>query len=140
LKSFVSCWLPVLAWAAFILLVSSIPEPLDTAPSELSRAIQGYRILGVEGVALVSFVIHFSLYAVLGFLAGRAVVDAGPLTPGAFLLALALCAAFGLLDELYQVGVPGRGLDGVDLLADALGALVGLSIFAVRHRALEESS
>ena len=63
---------PVLFWAVLILLVSSIPKPLETAPSGLSNTIQGFRFLGMGGVTLVSFIIHFSLYAVLGFLVGRA--------------------------------------------------------------------
>jgi VanZ family protein len=71
---------------------------------------------------------------------GQRPVALGTPTPWAFLLALALCAAFGLLDELYQLTVPGRGFEWIDLLADALGALVGLTIFAVRHRAQEASS
>ena len=127
--------LPVLAWAGLILLVSSIPEPLVTTPSDFAVFLQSVEVMGVGGVTLVSFVFHFFLYAVLGFLTGRALVGNGLLPPGAFLLGLALCTAFGILDELYQQLIPGRGFQWIDVVANAIGAVFGLFFFASKRLA-----
>ncbi len=74
MKIFFGRYLPALAWAALILLVSSIPEPLETAPSEITTYLQETEVMGVAGVTFVSLVIHFVLYVVLGLLAGRALM------------------------------------------------------------------
>lgn len=60
-----------------ILLASSIPEPLEASPSDFSDFLQSLIFMGVGDVAPNSFVIHFALYAVLGFLAVRALVSGG---------------------------------------------------------------
>lgn len=82
-------------------------------------------------MTLVSFIIHFSLYAVLGFLVARAMVGSGQVAPSLLLFGLALCTLFGILDELYQLTVPGRGFEWIDILADGLGSAVGLFVFAM---------
>jgi VanZ family protein len=75
-------------------------------------------------------VAHVAAYAVLGVLALRAFhgglnwLGAWP-TAGAFLLTV----AYGALDEVHQVRVPGRVAGWDDWLADCLGA--GLAVFVV---------
>ena len=116
-------------------MLSSIPGPLSGTPSGFTAFLQNCHILGVALVDGLSFLIHFTLYAVLGFLAGRAMTGCEHLTRRAFLLALALCILFGLLDELYQVGVPGRGFQWIDMVANTIGAVFGLFFFASKRLA-----
>ena len=40
-------------------------------------------------------------------------------------LAAALAAVYGVSDELHQSFVPGRTADGADVVADAVGAVLG---------------
>ena len=40
--------------------------------------------------------------------------------------------AIGLLDELHQVGIPGRSADVSDLVADAIG--IGIAFYLLRSR------
>jgi VanZ family protein len=135
MKSFFFRYAPALAWAVLILLVSSIPEPLETTPSEMSSFLLDFEVLGVGGITIVSFVIHFFLYAVLGFLAGRALVGGKRVTPGLFLVGLVLCTAFGVLDELYQQLIPGRGFEWIDITANTIGSAVGIFVFAKKGMA-----
>jgi hypothetical protein len=134
MKSFMSRWLPVLAWAVLILLASSIPRPLEIYPSGIISPLRELRILGIEGITLASFLIHFLLYGVLGFLAGCALAGSGPFTIHLFLVGLALCTLFGLLDELYQISIPGRDFEWVDVLANGLGSAAGLGVFNIRNQ------
>ncbi len=161
MKALLSRWLPALVWAAFILLASSIPEPLETAPAEIASFLQITEILGVGGVTLVSLLIHFTLYLVLGFLVARALMLKSGCNPrsvedglsGAgqdisvvsrhhemsgqahLLLSLALCLIFAFIDERYQLTVPGRGFEWIDLLADGVGSVIGIALWVfVRKR------
>lgn len=71
-------------------------------------------------------ILHFGAYALLGML----ILGALPLRPGGYrigqaLLAAVLAALYGVTDEWHQFHVPGRSMDGWDMLADATGALLG---------------
>ena len=75
---------------------------------------------------------HILEYSLLGLLVGRAIrFTMGGSGPRglATLLAISLGALVGLLDELYQAGVPGRMSDAGDWLTDvtAVGAAVILT-------------
>jgi VanZ family protein len=63
-------------------------------------------------------VAHALEYGGLGFLLGRGL--------GRPLPALWLAVLYGLSDELHQSFVPGREVSAGDLLADAVGALLGV--------------
>ncbi len=99
----VSLWLPVVAWAAVIFALSSIPH--------LSSG------LGTWDTVLRKCA-HVTEYAILSALLLRALGRALP----AFLAALAYAAS----DELHQHFVRGRHSSGVDVAIDAAGILVGL--------------
>jgi VanZ family protein len=100
-------WAPLLAWGALILFLGGRPAqdlPLPAIP-------------GLDKVA------HAVVYAVLGFLAVRALA-----TDRAW-RALAWAAAIGLLwgalDEGAQTAAPGRTAEAADLVADVVGAAAG---------------
>lgn len=102
-----------LAWMALIFVASSIPGS------------------GIPSAAIFRFdkLLHFAVYAVLGALlrAWR-----GPLW-----LTVLLGAAWGASDEFHQWFVPGRFVESADLLADALGALVGGAAVVLVERRLQ---
>ena len=98
-------WVPVVAWAATIFALSSIPN-LSTA--------EGW----VGGV--LSSGAHAAEYAIFGFLLLRAL--------DARIVAFAAGIAYAITDEIHQSFVPGRVASGIDLLVDAVGLLVGIAL------------
>jgi VanZ family protein len=99
----VSLWLPVVAWAALIFALSSVPH--------LSSG------LGTWDYVLRKCA-HMTEYAILGALLLRALGREVP----AFLAALAFAAS----DELHQHFVAGRHGSPVDVAIDAIGITFGL--------------
>jgi VanZ family protein len=84
--------------------------------------------------------VHFAMYALLGFLAGAAVglsrrVSAlsGAKTPVVLVLVVIALAAWGFVDELTQP-MFGRTFEWLDLLADVCGIIVGLGCFQLALR------
>ena len=98
-----SAWLPVIAWAALIFALSSIPD--------LGTGLGGWD-LALRKVA------HAVEYAVLGVLLVRAL--------GRELPAAAIGIAYAVTDEVHQAFVPGRHGAPIDVLVDAVGVLVGV--------------
>ena len=104
-----SSWLPVVAWAALIFGLSSIPD-LGTG-------------LGLWDLTLRKLA-HAFEFAVFGLLLARALrKDA---------VALAAGIAYAIGDEVHQHFVPGRVGSPLDVLLDAVG--VGLGVLAWRRR------
>jgi VanZ family protein len=104
-------WVPVVAWAGLIFVLSSIPD-LGTG-------------LGAWDLALRK-VAHAAEFAVLGFLLARAIGRDGP--------ALALGIAYAVSDEVHQHFVPGRLGSPLDVLVDAVGVAIGvLLVGRIRH-------
>ncbi len=101
----VTVWLPVVAWAALIFALSSIPN-FSTAE-------------GVLGAVLSSGA-HAVEYAIFGALLLRAL--------DARLVAFAAGFAYAITDEIHQSFVPGRFASGLDLLVDAVGLLAGIAL------------
>jgi VanZ family protein len=102
----VTVWLPVLAWAAVIFAVSSIPA--------LSSG------LGVWDTVLRKCA-HVTEYAVLGALLYRALEREAP--------ALALGVAYAATDEFHQHFVRGRHPSPVDVGIDAVGVALGMLLW-----------
>jgi VanZ family protein len=102
----VSLWLPVVAWAALIFVLSSIPH-LSTG-------------LGVWDLILRKLA-HATEYGILGALLVRAL---GRPVPAA-LVAIAYAAS----DELHQHFVNGRHATPLDVAIDAAGVLLGIAIY-----------
>ena len=99
-------WLPVLAWAALIFALSSVPD-LGTG-------------LGGWDTILRKFA-HAGEYAVLGALLARATGRTG--------IALALGALYALSDEIHQSFVPGRLGAPLDVAIDAVGVACGVVLW-----------
>jgi hypothetical protein len=105
-------WLPVVAWAALIFALSSIPD--------LGTGLGGWD-LALRKAA------HLAEYAILGALLARALCDT---MTGWVWIAWLAGAAYAATDELHQHFVPGRQASLLDVVIDAAG--VGVGVLAVR--------
>ena len=101
-----SAWVPVVAWAALIFAISSIPS--------LSTGLGLWDTILRKGA-------HVAEYAVLGFLLVRAQRRELP--------ALLIGAAYAATDEFHQHFVRGRHGSPVDVAIDALGVALGILVF-----------
>ena len=100
-------WLAVVAWAAVIFAVSSIPS--------LSTHLGTWDFL-------LRKCAHMSEYAVLAVLFARAT--------GTRAAAFALTVAYAGTDEWHQTFVRGRHGSPIDVGIDAIGALIGLWVLS----------
>jgi len=121
--------LPLWIWIGAIFALSSIPGPT----------------LHKVGFSVWDKGAHFIEYSILGFLAVRK-ERLGALRGGfaAALRALSLILLIGIVDELYQLLIPGRSTEAADLLADLLGGSTGSAIALLylrrrSKRSLEDS-
>ena len=83
---------------------------------------------------------HAIAYAIGGWIAATALRVLRPATPamGPIVLAVAVIAVFGVLDEYLQTFTPGRtGGDIYDWFADVLGAIAGASLSLTTQGRLE---
>jgi len=113
-SSFARHWLPVLAWAALIFALSSVPD--------LGTGLGGWD-LALRKLA------HAAEYAVLGVLLMRATGRGG--------LAFALGALYAVSDEVHQTFVPGRLGAPLDVAIDVLGVACGVVFWqTIRTRRL----
>ena len=103
-----SAWLPVVAWAGLIFILSSIPD--------LGTGLGGWDLV-------LRKLAHAAEFAVLGLLLVRALAR-----PWA---AFWLGSAYAVTDEIHQAFVPGRLGSPVDVAIDAAGVAVGVAV-AVR--------
>jgi len=114
--NFVYYWLPVIILCAIIFLQSSF-----TAPDVLPRWPLSDKFL------------HAGIYALLGALFCRAYssLNAWHRRPARFFIAGVVSATlYGLSDEWHQSFVPERSADAMDLLADAIGSVMGSFVYA----------
>src|SRR2546429_2189572 len=98
-------WLPVVAWAAVIFTLSSIPS--------LSTGLGAWDTILRKGA-------HLTEYAIFGFLLMRAL--------GRELPSLLLGVAYAVTDEIHQHFVRGRHASPFDVAFDAAGVALGLLI------------
>ena len=113
-SSFARLWLPVLAWAALIFALSSVPD--------LGTGLGGWD-LALRKLA------HAAEFAVLGALLVRAIGRGG--------LAFALGTLYAVSDEIHQTLVPGRMGSPVDVAIDVIGVACGVVLWqTIRTRRL----
>lgn len=98
-----SLWLPVVAWAAVIFGLSSVPD--------LGTGLGGWDLV-------VRKLAHVTEYAILGALLVRALGRPW----AAFLAGI----TYAVSDEIHQSFVPGRLGSPVDVAIDAAGVAVGV--------------
>jgi len=130
---FVSHYLPLIAWLAFISFASS-----DNFNAGNTSRIIGPLILWLfpqttpETLAVVHFITrkiaHFTEYAILGFLAARAFRTSPrpAISQRWFLICVTLIVVYALLDEYHQSFVPSRTASIFDSLIDIAGGLTAL--------------
>jgi VanZ family protein len=106
-------WLPVVAWAALIFALSSIPD--------LGTGLGGWDLI-------LRKLAHSAEYGVLGALLVRATEKAG--------LAFVLGTLYAVSDELHQAFVPGRMGSVLDVGLDAVGVACGVVLW---HKARARS-
>jgi VanZ family protein len=102
-----SAWLPVIAWAALIFALSSIPD--------LGTGLGTWDTILRKGA-------HVTEYAILGLLLLRAVGREVP----AFLIGV----AYAITDEVHQRFVQGRHASPIDVAIDSAGILLGILLLA----------
>jgi len=82
--------------------------------------------------------IHFAEYGTLAVLLAHAIRgtwrDWRPLAT--FMVASILTTLWGITDEIHQAFVPGRSSDVHDVMADALGAMMGAAFYLVMRMQL----
>jgi VanZ family protein len=101
-------WLPPFLWAAFILILTSIPgSHLPALPFRNFDKI-----------------VHLAIYGVLGWLTART-GSSGSRVMVAALAVVALISCFGAFDEWHQQFIPQRSMDLQDWTADTAGAAIG---------------
>ncbi len=121
MRAFLTYHLPVLAYGALILAISSISN-LHTP---------GLKLLAADKVA------HFLEYSLFALLVYRSVrhLAAKRHSTLSLLVAILFLAAFAAGDEYVQRFAPGRHSDTHDFLADVFGGtLVVLILWARHHR------
>jgi VanZ family protein len=116
-----SLWIPVALYAVAIFLASSIEHP-GTLPGHTP-----------------DYVAHAMLYAGFAAVILRALSGARWLgvTPRSAAAAVAGAVLYGLTDEIHQLFVPGRSFQATDLLADLVGAALGVGAVLALARAVQ---
>ena len=81
--------------------------------------------------------IHVLAFIPLGFLVLRAMNAHCPKKKWiSIVFSFILCTFYGVSDEVHQLFVPGRNPDAVDVLADAIGTILGIATYIIIVRAL----
>ena len=137
---FLSRYLPLIAWLAFISYASSN----SFSASNTSRII-GPLVLwlfpstSAETLATIHAITrklaHFTEYAILGFLAARAFrTSPRPVIRDRwFLISATLVVVYALMDEYHQSFVPSRTASIGDSLIDMAGGLTALLVIRMKQ-------
>jgi VanZ family protein len=110
--------------------------PRAVAPLALMALIfylSAQEAVGPELPAWTRVVAHFGTYAVLAALWVWALAPA--LGRRALAVAAAIAFVYALSDEYHQSFVPGRDSDPLDVLVDAAGIVVAVSLLSARRAA-----
>ena len=107
-------WFPLAIYSGIIFYISSIPN--------LKSTINGNN---------TDKIFHCIEYIPLGFLSYRAFFSIEKVMSkwSIFFLTIGFCLLYGISDEIHQFFVVGRDSDFYDVLADLIGALIGISAF-----------
>jgi len=141
LKPLLSCWLPVILWAAVIFILSNNPDPYGYIPRGIYHWLWWTKLFGQSLFFYLGGLAHILEYAILSFLLARALFWRGDFTRGQVLTVFYLILFYAYTDEFHQLYVPGRAFQMIDLLLDALGATIGLGayIFHLKRAEVNQS-
>ena len=116
----IRAWVPAIVYTALIFGVSSI--------SGVSPPVPCFKLFDK-----VAHVVEFSGLALFLMVAFRgSLPDVRRAMTPFFVIAVGL--AVGVLDELYQFSVPGRAVEFLDWVGDAVGVLIGTGVGALHGR------
>lgn len=113
--------LPPFIWAFLIMIASSIPA--DKLPT--------VQIFGWDKIA------HVCVFFIFGILILRSLYHRNKKINSKkqiAMLTLVFVVSFGIFDELFQSIIPGRISDIYDLIADAVGGILAVSLFNFINR------
>ena len=139
---FLSRYLPLVAWLAFISYASS-----DSFNASNTSRIIGPLVLWLfphtspETMATIHFIMrkvaHFTEYAILAYLAARAFRTSprSAISRRWCLISLGLIVVYALLDEYHQSFVPSRTASIFDSFIDMSGGIAMLLFLRRRQRA-----
>lgn len=119
LKHFVRYQFPAMLWAIIIFIASSIPA------AKLPNFTQ----------TLNDKLIHGTIFFIFGLLVYRALEPrqiAEKIEWSRLLIATSAVIVYGVIDEIHQGFVPGRTVDLLDALADAVGGLLAALVIYLR--------
>jgi len=133
---------PLILWMLFISFASTAEfSTVNTSAILRPLVLWFLPTLSEAQVAAIHFLLrklgHFAEYAVLAFLARRALITMSRayLRQHWFQLALLLVVIYGLLDEFHQSFVPSRTASVYDSAVDIAGGLTVLLLFKLRDKA-----
>lgn len=108
-------WIAVAAWMGMIFILSSIPG-LATDFSHTTNLI-------------LRKLAHITEYTFLAVLVYRAVSRRLTISTTANIVVLIIVLLYAMTDEIHQVLVPNRTGTGVDVIIDAIGAVLGVLMY-----------
>jgi VanZ family protein len=118
-------WLPAIAWAGFIFVLSDQPGLRVSDDAAIDGPLRAL------GHVAVFAVLAFLLVLALGGVTGS---DPRPAPGRRALIAFALATLYGVVDEVHQSFVPDRTGRADDVLQDAAGAALGVAVALVLER------
>lgn len=108
-------------WGAFIFYLSSIPDLASGLPT-------------IQDLILRKAA-HIFVFATLVYLLAKSLNS----TQRHYLLFVIIAGiTYALIDEIHQLGVPGRAGQATDILIDTLGVFIGTAVFIQRQKGLFE--
>lgn len=117
-----SYWLPVFIYIGLIFYLSSISDlPYVSMIAEMDPR---------------KFSLHILEYSVFSFLLYTAIKNTRFMYKKALILTLVIGLTIGIFDELYQLWIPGRRFNPLDILSDGIGVIAGTVIAYLRIRRL----
>jgi VanZ family protein len=134
-------WIITLLWISIIFYFSSQPADLSRqASGELLVKMDQLEEDEIQNISdrrvwnlhyYIRKFAHFVLYCGLGFLMVFSVISIKYRSYVSYIIAWLASSLYGVLDELHQNFVPGRGATIADMKLDAVSALAGVVLAAV---------